>query len=263
MSGEAGLKCLQWLIRGMQLGSSLLILAVYSYFLATLAAHDFDINTRIRAVEGISGSAALYGILGLLLICCVGGIPIASLIAIILDTGFLVCFIYAAVANKHGAGNCKGEVDTPYGLGLAKSRVKGKRGSLALPTYRVACQLQTACLAAAIIAVVLFFISIIIDVALARGHYAQHRLENKDYGYGERMVFLNRRSDPSPQGTAPDDLPAHTQPDDIDHRLCDSSRSCADEGSEGISDNQGSQYYPDDDSDRTRGSRHPEPPYPI
>lgn len=153
MSGEAGLKCLQWLIRGTQLGSSLLILAVYSYFLATLAAHDFDINTRIRAVEGISGSAVLYGILGLLLVCCIGGIPIASLIAIILDTSFLACFIYAAVANKHGAGNCKGEVDTPYGLGLAKSRVKGKRGSIALPTYRVACQLQTACLAAAIISV--------------------------------------------------------------------------------------------------------------
>lgn len=153
MSGEAGLKCLQWLIRGMQLSSSLLILAVYSYFLATLAAHDFDINTSIRAVEGISGSAALYGILGLLLICCIGGIPIASLIAIILDTSFLACFIYVAVANKHGAGNCKGEVDTPYGSGLAKSRVKGKRGSLALPTYRVACQLQTACLAAAIISV--------------------------------------------------------------------------------------------------------------
>lgn len=151
MGGRAGLKCLQWLIRGIQLGSAALILAVYTYFIATLATHGFEISTQIRAVEGISGSAALYGLLGVLLVCCIGGVPIASLIAIILDTGFLACFVYVAVANKHGAGNCRGEVSTPYGRGLAKSKVKGKRGSLALPTYRVACQLQTACLAAAII----------------------------------------------------------------------------------------------------------------
>ncbi|KAJ3537896.1 hypothetical protein NM208_g6137 [Fusarium decemcellulare] len=185
MGGEAGLKCLQWLLRGIQLGLSALILAVYSYFLATLAAHDFDIHTRIRAVEGISGSAVLYGILGVVLICCVGGLPVASLIAIILDTGFLACFIYTAVANKHGGGSCSGEVDTPYGPGLAKSKVKGKRGSLALPTYRVACQLQTACLAAAIIAVILFSVSIIIDIGLARSHYA----ESRRLGRGPGMAF--------------------------------------------------------------------------
>ncbi|RSL42802.1 hypothetical protein CEP54_015347, partial [Fusarium duplospermum] len=199
----------------------------------------------------------------LLLICCIGGMPIASLIAIILDTSFLACFIYAAVANKHGAGDCKGEVKTPYGVGLAKSRIKGKRGSLALPTYRVACQLQTTCLAAAIISVVLFFISISIDIALARGHYAQHRRENKDYGYGERGDILNRRPDPGSWGAVQDDLPAHTQPDDIDLRPCDSSSSHASGGREGVSDDQRSHYYPHDDSDRTRRSRHPEPPYPI
>lgn len=153
MGGTAGLKCLQWLIRGIQLGAAALILAIYAYYLATLAAHDFHISTNIRAVEGIAGSAMLYDLLGLLLICCLGGSPMASFIAIILDTAFLACFIYVAVANKHGAGNCRGEVKTPYGTGLAKSKIKGKRRSIALLTYRVACQMQTACLAAAIIAV--------------------------------------------------------------------------------------------------------------
>ena len=153
MRDDTGLRCLQWLIRGIQLGSSALLLAVYSYFLATLAAHGFKIHTDIRAVEGIAGSAVLYTLLGVLLICCMGEFHLASAIAMVSDMAFMAAFIYLAVANKDGVGSCRGEVDTPYGRGLAKTKVKGrKRGSLALPTYGVACKLQKACLAAAIIA---------------------------------------------------------------------------------------------------------------
>ncbi|KPM38569.1 hypothetical protein AK830_g7997 [Neonectria ditissima] len=215
MGGQAGLKCMQWLLRGVQLCSAALVLAVYTYFLATLAAHGFDVSTQIRAVEGISGSGVLYGLIGVLLICCIGGLPIASLIAIVLDTGFLACFIYVAVANKHGAGNCKGEVITPYGRGLAKSRVKGKRGSLALPTYRVACQLQTACLAASIIVIIFFLISILLDIALARNHYSKNRDGNKGYGYGERSGLPDRMSEQGPWEMVPDNLPTHPHPDDM------------------------------------------------
>ena len=157
MRDDTGLKCLQWLIRGIQLGCSLLLLAVYSYFLATLAAHGFHISTGIWAVEGIAGSAVLYTLLGVLLVCCIGGVPLASIIAMVLDVAFIAAFIYGAVANKNGAGACHGEVDTLYGHGLAHNKVKGKkRGSLALPTYGVACKLHKACLAAAIIAMCVF-----------------------------------------------------------------------------------------------------------
>ncbi|KAH7136863.1 hypothetical protein B0J13DRAFT_528368 [Dactylonectria estremocensis] len=210
----AGLICLQWLLRGVQLGSSALILAVYSYFLATLAAHKFHISTSIRVVEGISGSGTLYGLLGVLLVCCLGNIPLVSLIAIILDVGFFACFIYVAAANKHGAGSCRGEVDTPYGKGLAGDKVKGRRGSLALPRYRVACQLQTACLAAAIIAIIIFFVSIVVSIALARDHYKTNRRENHGYGYNGRG-FLDRSSQQEPSAVVQDDLPMHPHPDEM------------------------------------------------
>ncbi|KAH6871640.1 hypothetical protein B0T10DRAFT_260356 [Thelonectria olida] len=263
MGGAAGLKCLQWLIRGNQLGSATLMLAVYSYFLATLAAHDFDISRHIRAVEGISGSAVLYGLLGVLLICCIGGVPMASFIAIILDTGFLACFIYVAVANKHGAGNCRGEVDTPYGRGLAKSRIKGKRGSLALPTYRVACQLQTACLATAIIAVLFFFFSIILDVALARNHYGTNRRENKGYGYQEQNGFLGGASQQGPWDDVPDHLPTHIHPEDM-MGIRSNSISHQMEGiSHESSNGDESTCFSDADHHRDSRSHVLEPPYPV
>ncbi|KAH7125959.1 hypothetical protein EDB81DRAFT_860627 [Dactylonectria macrodidyma] len=253
----AGLICLQWLLRGVQLGSSALILAVYSYFLATLAAHKFHITTSIRAVEGISGSGTLYGLLGVLLVCCLGNIPLVSLIAIILDVGFFACFIYVAVANKHGAGSCRGEVDTPYGRGLAGDKVKGRRrGSLALPRYRVACQLQTACLAAAIIAVVIFFVSIIVSVALARQHYKTNRRENYGYGYSERGL-MDRSSQREPLATVQDDLPMHPQPEEMDNSQREYVYRGLHTQDDGISDN----HY----LAPGHGARpyHSSPPYPV
>ncbi|KAH7020381.1 hypothetical protein EDB80DRAFT_677308 [Ilyonectria destructans] len=249
MGGQAGLKCLQWMLRGVQLCAAALILAVYTYFLATLAAYRFHISTQIRAVEGISGSAVLYCLLGLLLICCIGGNPMASFIAVILDVAFMACFIYIAVANKHGAGNCRGEVNTPYGIGLAKSKVKAKKGgSLVLPSYRVACQLQTACVAAAIIIIILLLISMIINFALARSHYEKSRTENKGYGYGEGNGFLGRTNPDGQSEMVPDDLPPHTQLDEMRDSL---SPSISSHTSRGISDDY--ELHP----------RVPNPPYPV
>ncbi|KAM5341490.1 hypothetical protein ACJ41O_014521 [Fusarium nematophilum] len=248
---DAGLKCLQWLLRGVQLFSSALILSVYSYFLATLAAHDFDISTSIRAVEGISGSGVLYGILGVLLACCVGGFPLASVIAIVLDTAFFGCFVYVAVANKHGGGGCKGEVDTPYGKGLARSRVKGRRGSLALPTYRVACQLQTACLAAAVISIVFYFISCLVSIALSRQYYKKDRRENEGYGYSERG-FLGRSTQQEIPATTPDNLPTHPQPEDM-----------SDTRSSHIHEWLETQTHRTSDDERALAPSHNTPPYPC
>lgn len=150
-SGTA-LKFLQWFIRGIQFACAALILAIYSYFLATLHNHNLHISDTIRAVEGISGVAVLYTAAALVLVCCLAGRTISSLFAIILDVAFIGAFIYVAVANKGGASSCTGYLDTPFGKGKAGNTAEGSDGFTALPSYRTACKLQSACLAVSIIA---------------------------------------------------------------------------------------------------------------
>ncbi len=108
------LKFVQWFVRGIQFCCAALVLAVYSYFLATLHNHNLPIGSSIKAVEGISGVAVLYTILGLLLLCCLAGHPFTSFIAIVLDVAFVAGFIYIATANRDGAGSCSGQVNTPF-----------------------------------------------------------------------------------------------------------------------------------------------------
>jgi hypothetical protein len=155
MGAKSGfaLKFLQWFVRGIQFCCAALILGVYSYFLATLHNHNLRIATAIRAVEGISGVAVLYALVGLLLLCCVAGITFFSLVAILLDVAFVGAFIYVAWVNRDGAGSCKGYVDTPFGRGQSGDAVNGGSGGFtSLPSFHTACRLQTACLAVAIIA---------------------------------------------------------------------------------------------------------------
>jgi hypothetical protein len=152
-SGVA-LKGLQWFLRGIQFCCAGLILAIYSYFLATLHNHGLEIATWIRAVEGISGFATLYTLSALLLLCCVAGYPLTSFLAIVFDVAFIASFIYVASVNRGGASSCTGPVDTPFGSGDADSNVvdNGKGGFTTLPSFRQACQLETACLAVSIMA---------------------------------------------------------------------------------------------------------------
>lgn len=146
------LKFLQWFIRGVQLGCAALVLAIYSYFLAALHNHKLSISDTVRAVAGISGVAVIYTLAGLLLLCCLAGRTLSSFVAILLDVAFVAAFIYVAVANKNGAGSCDGYLDTPFGRGKAGQTAEGSGGFTALPSYRVACKLQSACLAVSIIA---------------------------------------------------------------------------------------------------------------
>jgi hypothetical protein len=154
MGARSGLalKGVQWFLRGVEFCCAALILGVYSYFLATLHNHDLRIDNDIRAVEGISGAAVLYTLVGLLLLCCCAGITFASIIAIILDLAFAGAFIYVAVANRNGASSCRGYLDSPFGNGAAEDTANGSDGFTNLPSYRTACRLQSACLAVAIIA---------------------------------------------------------------------------------------------------------------
>ncbi|KAI5461162.1 hypothetical protein BGZ63DRAFT_424080 [Mariannaea sp. PMI_226] len=223
------LKSIQWIVRGIQLGCAALIFAIYAYFLATLHNHKITINTSVRAVAGISGSACLYLAGSLLVLCCLAGRTFPSFLAVLFDAAFIGAFIYVAVANKSGAGSCDGYLDTPFGKGKAGDTAKGSKGFTALPSYHVACKLQSACLAIAIIAIIFFVISILMTVALARHHHREKRFgpgpqNNYTSGYGKAggsggggfFSSLFRRK--SNRTTDPDSmLPAHPLPDTVYH----------------------------------------------
>lgn len=157
MGASAGiaLKFLQWFIRGVQFCCSAIVLGIFAYFLATLHNHGLHIKTWIRAVTGISGIGVIYTFLGLLLLCCLAGHPFTSFIAIVLDVCFIGAFIYVAVANRGGAGSCRGHVNTAFGSGDSATKVhdNGHGGFTSLPTLHQACKLQTATLAVSIVAV--------------------------------------------------------------------------------------------------------------
>jgi hypothetical protein len=243
MGAKSGfaLKFLQWFIRGIQFCCSAVVLALFSYFLAALHNHNLNIPTWTKAVEGISGGGVLYTIIGLLLLCCLAGHPFTSFIAIFLDVCFIGAFIYVAVANRAGASSCRGTVDTVFGTGDANTQVTSNTdGFTNLPTYREACQMETACLAVAIVAVyviptelsfaltrtltafsIFFILSILVEFVLVRHRRKEQRFgpspaNTYTSGYGRRNKFMGlfkRRGTATSQD--PNALPQHTTPDQV------------------------------------------------
>ncbi|TWU78363.1 hypothetical protein ED733_008657 [Metarhizium rileyi] len=225
MGAKSGfaLKFIQWFIRGVQFLCAALILGIFAYFLAALHNHNLTIDTSIRAVTGISGAAALYTLIGLLLLCCVAGFAATSFIAIILDICFIGCFVYVAVVNRHGAGSCSGYVDTPFGQGQSDTMTTGSDGFTALPSFHTACRLQTACMAVAIIAIFFFLFSILLEIALVRHHRKEKRFgpgpgNNYTSGYAKNG-FLGRfrRNKKAPPVDESNRLPEHPHPDQLDY----------------------------------------------
>lgn len=228
-SGSA-LRLLQLTLRSVLLVSAALILAVYSYFLAALSNHKLPTPTEVRAVEGIAGSAVLYSFLALLLLCCVpSGVRAASLGSLILDLAFAGAFIYVAVANKGGAGSCQGYVDTPFGKGKDGDTAEGSGGFTALPSFRTACKLQTACLAVSILAIFFLLFSMGAELALIRHRRKEQRFgpspaNNYTSGYGKSgggggngffaRLFGRKDADDS-AGAEENMLPKHTTPGEL------------------------------------------------
>lgn len=221
-----GLKAIQWFLRGIEFCCAAIVLGLFSYFLATLHNHSLHIPTYVRAVEGLSGAAVLYTLLGLLLLCCLAGHVLASLIAIVLDICFIGAFIYIAQANRGGAGSCRGVVNTPFGSGQSGSTVSdgGHGGFTHLPTFFTACRMTTACLAVSIVAVIFFLFSAIMEVILLRHHRKEKRFgpgpqNNYTSGYGRRKGLFGwrgrRRGTGDTTGTNPNALPQHTHPSDV------------------------------------------------
>ncbi|KAJ4145586.1 hypothetical protein LMH87_004433 [Akanthomyces muscarius] len=245
-----GLKTVQWLIRSVQLLCAVIILGIYSYFLAALSNHNLATPTNVRAVEGIVGIAVAYALLGLLLLCCLAGRTLTAFVAMCIDFALLSAYIFVAVANKGGAGSCSGdEVSTVFGKGKADDTLNAGGGFTKIPSYRTACKLETACLAIAIIAIFFYIFSILVELALGRHHQREKRLansppqmqmpyaENPYNNYQPAMggayepesqqsrptgflgrVFGGRRSrgqQAVPQHDDPNNLPAHAQPIDM------------------------------------------------
>lgn len=151
--GGAGLKFIQWIIRAIQFCCSVVVLGVYSYFLATLLNHGKDVPDLIKAVEGISAIGTVYTLLSLVLVCCLSSRPFPSFVFMVVDGGFVAAYIYIAAANRAGAGTCAGNgIETVYGTGDDVAVPDLGDGAMALPTFGTTCRLETVCLSASIIA---------------------------------------------------------------------------------------------------------------
>ncbi|RDW89179.1 hypothetical protein BP6252_01211 [Coleophoma cylindrospora] len=228
--GGLALKTLQWVLRIIEFCCAAIILAIFSYFLATLHNHNLSIATYIRAVEGISGAAVLYTVIGWLLVCCLAGFALTSGLAILLDVAFAGAFIYIAWATRGGAGTCSGTVDTPFGSGdtnSSNSVDNGSGGFTILPSLKTACRLETACFAVAIVAIIFFLLSALVEMALIKHHRKEKAFgPSPNNGYTAGSARSKFRLWPSRKRKAeygmagglavkPDALPTHTTPADV------------------------------------------------
>lgn len=177
-----GLKALQSLLRSILFLASLVVLALYAYFLAKLHSKDLYIANWVRAVEGISGACALYVLVGLPLLWCAGGHSMPMVIFVVLDILFIGGYMYIAYENRGGRGSCNGnDIRTPFGYGSALvDRAVNRNGqTVSIPRFRTSCRLEKACLAVSVIAIILLLLTIGTEFLLAR-----HRRREKKFGPG-------------------------------------------------------------------------------
>lgn len=107
-------------LRMLQLLSSLIIVGVFSYFLAVLADHNEHAPEWLKAVAGIAGVAAIYAIFTSFFILAYGGLLVFSRISMLFDGSFAVAFLAICLMTRHGALPCTGRVTTPVGSGDAE-----------------------------------------------------------------------------------------------------------------------------------------------
>jgi hypothetical protein len=192
--GGAALRFGQTGLRILQLLAAIVLLALFSYFLAVLSDHHKHIATWLRAVEGISGAAVLYLLFAVLFTLFLGGITFFGFIAVVLDIAFAGAFVYTAYVNRGGAGSCKGYVRTPLGNGEANAPTP--YGSKTwLPNLHQACQLETATFAIAIIMIFLFLVTAVMQVLLVRHHKKEKHLgpsPSNNYSAGTKRPFWKR-----------------------------------------------------------------------
>ncbi|KAJ5584859.1 uncharacterized protein N7459_004659 [Penicillium hispanicum] len=200
-------------IRVLQFLDAAVILGIFSYYLAILTQHDQTIATWIKAVEGLAGAATLYGMLGIVFVCCLGGVAFFAFLGVVLDVCFTGAMIAIAIMTRRGADKCTGSVNTPLGTGNAND--KSPSGL----DYGMACKLEKVTFAVSVIGIFFFLISILFQVLLARHHKREKRFgpsPANGYTYGSRRKWPWARSKNSPEATGADNLPGHPTPMDVE-----------------------------------------------
>ncbi|RHZ47572.1 uncharacterized protein CDV56_104023 [Aspergillus thermomutatus] len=213
-AGGVVLRFFSLAIRVLQFLDAAVILGIFSYFLAVQSQHNQPIPTWMKAVEGLSGAATLYGLLGILFTCCLGGIAFFAFLAIVLDVCFIGAMIAIAVMTRDGTQSCSGHVDTPVGSGADNvDSASGVR-------LGYACMLEKVTFAVSIIGIFLFLISILFQALYARHHKREKRFgpsPANGYTYGtQRRGFWRRNKDTPETASADDMLPGHPTPHDVE-----------------------------------------------
>ncbi|EPS33043.1 hypothetical protein PDE_08004 [Penicillium oxalicum 114-2] len=214
-AGGVVLRFFSLAIRVLQFLASAVILAIFSYYLAVLSRHDLVIPTWTKAVEGLSGAAALYSLLGAIFVCCLGGVAFFAFLAIVLDVCFIGVMIAIAVLTRRGTQSCTGFVRTPLGDGDATNRADTPAGT----SFRTSCNLQKAAFAVSIIGIFFFLISILFQVLLARHHKREKRFgpsPANNYTYGTSRKWWSRKKTYPEASGGIDTLPAHPTPTDVE-----------------------------------------------
>jgi hypothetical protein len=124
-SGGRFIRIINLVMRLLQLCCSVIILGIFSFFLAVLADHNVHVDRWIKAVEGIGGASTFYTILATIFILYGGGVWLLVAISMLLDLCFAGCFVAIAIMTRHGTGSCTGHVDTPLGSGGAEQNNPG------------------------------------------------------------------------------------------------------------------------------------------
>lgn len=152
------------------------------------------IPTWVRAVEGLSGAAALYTLFGVLLTCFLGGITAFGFVAMILDVCFIGAFIAIAIETRGGDQNCNNimnEDSLRFGAdGL------GDPNSTSAPTTYHACTLLKATWILAIVGAILFLLTIPYQLAIV-----QHHRKEKEINPHVKYGMFGRRGQKNPPNT--------------------------------------------------------------
>lgn len=202
------LRLLQTVLYALAFCCAAIILGIYSYFLARLSKDNLSISTQDKAIEGLSGAAVLYTIFAVVLTCCLAGVTFFSFLGLVLDVCFIGCMIAIAVMTRHAAKSCSGYVVTPLGSGQADSDAVGSTNygftgsddASYSPNLRLACRLETAVFAVAIIAAFLFLITALMQIVLSRNHkkeskYGPSPANNYTSGRGNRGFWARKNAE--------------------------------------------------------------------
>ncbi|EED13466.1 conserved hypothetical protein [Talaromyces stipitatus ATCC 10500] len=230
--GSVVLRILANGIRVLQFLAGAVILGIFSYYLAVLSNHHLPIAQWIRAVEGLSGAATLYALLGSIFTICLGGIMFFGLVGMILDACFVGAMVAIAVMTRDGTQSCHGNVHTPLGSGPSDSNASGYgrdgfgfgdgQTVTYLPNLGLACRLEKTAFAVSIISIFLFIVSFFLAIPMVRSHRREKRfgpspVNGYTSGTTRRRGFWRRNKATNPDVPADNTLPGHPTPAEVEN----------------------------------------------